>query len=282
MELHIGFLKTFVTVAETRNFTRAAQMVNKTQSAVSMQIKAMEKDLGQSLFHRQGKNVSLTMAGQELMHYALEIIRLNNKAVASISGVSLPGKLSVGSTEDYTGSLLPRVLAGFSDNYPEVMIDLCCMNTPRLMRAVANKELDLALCTQEAGGRGDAVFKEPLVWAASSRFCWNNGTPLPLAVFNPGCVYRESALRVLGESAQDYRISCQSPNLSGVLAAVRSGIAVAPMARSTLGPDMVVLGPERGLPELPVMTTVVAKGEKVGSSLAQEFVNLVRSLFVES
>src|ERR1700742_491966 len=84
-------VQAFVAVADQRSFTRAAVMLNRTQSAVSMQIKRLEERLGVELFHRTKANVDLSASGEALLGYARRILSLNDEAVARLREHKIEG-----------------------------------------------------------------------------------------------------------------------------------------------------------------------------------------------
>src|ERR1700710_3130107 len=94
-------LKAFVAVADHRSFTRAASMLNRTQSAVSMQIKRLEDRLGVELFHRTKVNVELSSAGEGLLGYARRILVLNDEAVGRVWDHKVEGFVRIGVMDDY-------------------------------------------------------------------------------------------------------------------------------------------------------------------------------------
>ena len=101
-------LKTFVAIADTGSFTRAAEIVFKTQSAVSMQMKRLEERVGRPLFGRDGRHAKLTEDGERLLDYARRIVRLNLECVASFADADLKGRIRLGVPDDYADRYLPE------------------------------------------------------------------------------------------------------------------------------------------------------------------------------
>src|SRR3981081_1554548 len=106
-------LKAFVAVADQRSFTRAAVMLNRTQSAVSMQIKRLEERLGVELFNRTKANVDLSSAGEGLLGYARRILTLNDEAVGKLRERKIEGVVRLGVMDDYGTLIVPPLLASF-------------------------------------------------------------------------------------------------------------------------------------------------------------------------
>src|SRR5919204_1716864 len=117
-------LRSFVAVVDSGGFTRAAKLLNSTQSTVSAQIQRLEEEAGHSLFIRSTRSVQLTSAGETLLGYARTILRLNEDARLRLSGVRHAGRVRVGANEDLTDSWLPQVLQSFCRQFPEIEIEL--------------------------------------------------------------------------------------------------------------------------------------------------------------
>lgn len=256
MNLQIDFLRTFIAVADTRGFTRAGELVNRSQSAVSMQIKRLEEEVGKPLFERIGKTVKLTTEGSLLMGYARRIVKEHNDAVMALTKPALKGLIRFGSPEHYTTGVLPKLLARFAASYPDVLVEMRCENSDVIKAAVEKGELDIGLCTQIHEG-GQVIHHDPVVWIAAPGFVFQTNKPLPLAAFEEDCIFRSWALKALEKAGIEYRIVYVSRSISGIHDAVRAGLAVAPIVQSNVPSDLTTLGPEDGLPVLPISDIVL-------------------------
>lgn len=233
MQLSPDILRTFVAAARTLNFTHAARKMCLTQSAVSMQMNRLERDLGKILFKRVTRGVELTVDGEMLLKYSRRLLALHDEAVASISQPELDGLLRLGAAEDYASQHLPGILRRFGKRYPLVRVDLYCDLSDNLLDMLHRDELDLCLCNSESGEHGgDFLRNEPVVWIAPEDAEIENVSPLPLAVFHQGCMFRKWAMQALDEQGISYRIAYSSPSIAGVLAAVKAGLAIAPVGAS--------------------------------------------------
>ena len=117
--LDIDQLRTFVAISDTGSFTKAADIVHKTQSAVSMQMKRLEERLGRPVFERDGRASRLSDDGERLLDYARRIVRLNAECVASFNEADLTGRVRLGLPDDYAECYLPEILARFSRSNPQ-------------------------------------------------------------------------------------------------------------------------------------------------------------------
>src|SRR5262249_40740882 len=153
-------LRTFMAIAETGSFTRAADVVHKTQSAVSMQMKRLEERLGRPIFPRDRRSSKLTQDGQRLRHQAPPIAQLNAEApLAAFSDAELTGRVRLGVPDDYADRYLPEVMARFSRAYPGVELTVICEPTVDLFRRIEANDLDLAIVTDCDGSRASETFR---------------------------------------------------------------------------------------------------------------------------
>src|SRR3954467_10080352 len=168
--LDIDQLRTFIAIAESGSFTRAAEVVNKTQSAVSMQMKRLGERVNRGIFARDGRASKLTEDGQRLLDYARRIVKLNMETVAAFSDAGLSGRVRLGVPDDYADRYLPEIMARFGRVYPAVELTVICEPSVELMRRIDHNELDLAIVTSCEGSRPAETFRrERLLWVTSSR-----------------------------------------------------------------------------------------------------------------
>jgi DNA-binding transcriptional LysR family regulator len=161
-------LRAFVAVAELRSFTRAAVMLNRTQSAVSMQIKRLEDRLGAELFNRTTASVDLSTAGESLLGYARRILTLNEEAVGKLAERKIEGVVRLGVMDDYGVHIVPPLLASFLAGYPRIHVEMETGLTYS-MPAGLGKTYDLVIAMHPLGSReGEFLRREQAVWATSA------------------------------------------------------------------------------------------------------------------
>ena len=258
MNLTPDILRTFVAAAQSGNFTHAAKKVHLTQSAVSMQISRLESDIGKPLFNRITRGVELTSHGERLLRYALRLLQIHDKAVASLTGPNLNGQIRLGVPEELSFRYLPGILRSFSARYPLISVDIYCDFSNRLKEMVEEGKLDLCLANDETGSRiGHFLRNEPVVWIAPRDAAPEMESPLPLALFHQGCMYRKWGMQALAQKAIPFRIAYSSPSFAGILAAVRSGVAVAPVGKSSVTQEFRIL---ETLPALPYVCITLYSG----------------------
>ena len=249
--LDLDQLRTFVAIVDTGSFAQAAEVVSKTQSAVSMQVRRLEERIGRQLFTRDGRRSKLTEDGERLLGYARRMLRLSDETVAVFDETELRGSVRFGTPDDYADRFLPEILARFSRSNPQVEVSVMCDTSTELIAKARNGELDLAIVTY-CGEESVEVFRsEPLLWAVSAQHCVAEEDVLPLALFKAPCRFRAAAIDALTDAGRKYRVLYQSANSTAISAAVLAGLAVTVLAESALRPGMRVIGEAEGLPRLP-------------------------------
>jgi len=252
--LESDVLRTFVAIAETGSFTRAAGQIYRSTSAVSMQIKRLEESLGRSLFVREARQVRLTSAGETLLGYARRLLKLNEEAVAQFRPPTLQGRVRFGTPADVGTRILPGLLALFARSHPGVEVDVSVARSIDMIERIDAGDLDLALVTignlRQDDSRGEPVHSEALVWAGRSGGIAALRSPLPLALASPDCAWRRQALDALDRIGRHYRIAYSSEQTSGQEAAMLADLAIAPYPASLLRPPLQCLDGQYGLPQL--------------------------------
>ncbi|KZN19502.1 MULTISPECIES: LysR substrate-binding domain-containing protein [Pseudomonas] len=245
-------LKTFVTVVDEDGFSRAAEKLHLTQSAVSGHMRRLEEQVGKPLLKRTTRTQQLTPDGERLIAYARTILALNRDAWAQLTRTPFHGRVRVGVSEDFVEPRLLRALQDFAAQYPGMEIDVQVGIPGTLLNLMKQGDLELvigSLC--ETSEAGLLLWQEPLVWAWSAQPVTQLPTPLPLALFPEPCPYREIALRRLAQAGIAQRTAMSCTSTAGLRAAALAGFAVAPMTVSQLGQGLAALGAEQGLPDLP-------------------------------
>lgn len=265
--LDVDLLKTFLAIADTGSFTRAAEEIHKTQSAVSMQMKRLEDLLGRPLFARDGRASRFTPDGERLIEYARRMVAINDEAVSAFTRPELTGTVRFGTPDDYADRFLPEILARFSRTHPLVTVDVDCVSTSKLFERVKRGEMDLALVTMGCDiMTNEPVRREPLVWVTSARHSTHLLDVVPIAVSHAGCEWRTMVLHSLEKLGRKYRIAYSSPNSNAVNAAVQTGLAVGAVPELCVKPGMRILTEKDGFPSLGTFDIGLVRKPGRGSS----------------
>lgn len=265
--LDIDLLRSFVAVADAGSFTRAAPLIGRTQSAVSLQIKRLEDHLGKPVFARGARRVALTVEGERLLGHARHMLRLNDAVMADLTEPDVGGLVRLGVPEDFATAHLPDVLAAFTRAHPRVELEVTCDLTLNLQAGFNRGDFDLVLVKREPGVAidGTRVWREPLVWVARDTETLPDDEPLPLIVSPQPCVYRKRAIAALDKARRPWRCAYTSTSLTGTQAAVRAGLGIAVLPREMCPATLTPLGRDSGLPALD--DTEIALIEAQGASL---------------
>ena len=246
-------LRSFLAIVDSGSFTRAAERVNKTQSAVSMHIRRLEEQLGCVLFVKQGRGAKLTAEGEELIDYARRIMQAEAGAMAALSRKGLQGSVRLGIPDDYAEAFLADILTRFNHRHPLVEIAVTCENSIELAALIHAGALELALVTDHEGLTGfEVIREEPLRWAAAQRFKPSAAEPIPLALGSSACVWRRVADEALEGRRESVRALFVSKNYTAIGTVVRAGLAATVLPESMIGEGLRILGPADGLPRLPL------------------------------
>jgi DNA-binding transcriptional LysR family regulator len=244
-------LRSFLAIVDSGSFTRAAERVHKTQSAVSMHVRRLEEQLGCALFVKQGRGARLSQEGEKLIDYARRIMQIEAVAVAALSRKGLSGRVRLGIPDDYAEFFLADILSLFYQRHPGVEVAVVCENSVGLAAQLRVGALDLAVVTDCEGVENiEPIRDEQLVWVASRRYQIDPSLPLSLAMGSPTCIWRRIAEQALDSSNRATRSLLVSKNFSAIGPVVRAGLAVTVLPRDAVPADLRILGAESGLPPL--------------------------------
>ena len=278
--LDLDLVRTFVTIAGTGNFTRAAETMRRQQSTISLQVQRLESALGHKLMERTPRSVRLTSEGETFLGYARRLLDLNDEVVSRVNEPHMQGIVRLGTPEDFATRHLPEVLARFTQAYPAVALEVTCDLTLNLLERFRKGAFDLTLIKRERAAAepgGIRVWREPLVWVTADRDFWSVQGPLPLVVSPTPCVYRKRATEALDKAHRAWRIAYTCGSLAGSLAAVKAGLGV-----TVLPKDMVPAGLHvidgRPLPDLKDTEIALLHRERLSVPARRLMEHVIKSL----
>ena len=252
--LDLDLLRTLVAIAETGNFSAAAEAVHRTPSAVSMQVKRVEEIIGRPVFKRDSRSVSATADGELLLAHGRRVLALNAELVKRYVEPEIAGVVRLGVPDNLAESSMPGMLRQFGQTHCCVTVDVVVDESKRLATRVRDGELDLAVVACDPAKKlnkdMELIFSEKLVWAGAKNGVSHEQNPLPISVWEEGCSWRALATESLEAMGLDYRIAFMSAHISGQRAAIIADMAIAPIPISSCTEQVVELGKEHGLPEL--------------------------------
>jgi DNA-binding transcriptional LysR family regulator len=277
--LDLDQLRTFVAIVDTGSFTRAAEEVFKTQSAVSMQMRRLEERLGTSLFERSGRAVRLTDEGGRLLAYARRMMALSQETLLAFDEGAMQGHLRIGLPDDYAERFLPEILARFARSNPLVELHVVCEPTANLLEHIEKNRLDVSLvtdCAETASMTKEIVRTEPLHFVSSAAHDVHNEEVLPLALGRADCAWRVEGLKALDAAGRRHRVLFTSWAAQTVISAVLAGLAVGVLAECSLRRGMRVLGEAEGFPKLDDARIGIVKNRNAEGPIVSALVEHMR------
>ncbi|MBC3841819.1 LysR family transcriptional regulator [Streptacidiphilus sp. 4-A2] len=246
-------LRSFLAVAQTGGFTRAAGRLGVQQSTVSQHVRRLERTAGRQLFVRDTHSVALTAEGEAMVGFARSILDAHEQAANHFARTQVRGRVRFGVSEDFVLTELPQILRAFRRSHPHVDLELTVGLSGILHEQLADGRLDLVLAKRADGSTGGhLVRRDGLVWIAAPdyRLDPDPGQPLPLLVFPPPSITRARALEALERAGRPWRIACTSGSLSGMTAAALAGLGVMVHSRRLVPSGLRALPEPTGLPDL--------------------------------
>lgn len=239
-------LRVFRIVARHLNFSRAAEELLLTQPAVTQQIKALEEELGVSLFDRSGRQIRLTTAGEALVPFADQMRTLSQEAVQAVAAAAGDerGEVAVGASQTIAHYVLPRAIAAFAKSYPKVRVRARSGNTDAMLEALLDGEVELALI--EGPERRKDLHIEPfledhMVLVVPAGHAWAGRDVTAEMLRGEGLLVREfgsgsrriveQALAAQGLKAKDLSIRLELDSTEALLSAVEAGLGVTFVSR---------------------------------------------------
>ncbi len=272
----LSVLRTLVSVERDGSFARAAARVGRSESAVSLQLKRLEEQIGQKLFRRAGRGMVLTEVGERMLGYAKSLIALNDEAVGATARPRLDGTVRLGVPPDFAETWLPAALARFVRLYPFIAIETTIERSPALAARLDRGELDLAMVFA-AGTPDEARWSGtiPMAWIGPRTYRRQARDPVRLAVFDPPCLFRAAAEAALDGRRIAWAVDFRSQSLASLWAAVTAGLGVTVRTPEGLPPQLTVLGEAEGLPPLPSSSLALYERAAHGSPAAARLAELL-------
>ncbi len=266
--LDVDALRALVLLDELASFTRAAQALGTTQSAISLRLKRLEDRLGRRLVERTPRLVRLTAAGITLAAKARRVVEAHDAALAAMEGEPLR-RLRLGVSDHAGGAKLPQILSRLAERMPDLTLEVRVGLSQHLDPPFEAGELDAAVVRSDGTRRGgEVVMKDPLVWYAAPHLRWRRGQPVPLLMLAEPCVVRQATIRALDKAKVPWVEAYRATGVAAILAAATAGLGVAPLGRHLKPDGLEILGERHGLPTLPD-GAIVLRSRVTDARLAQ-------------
>lgn len=254
--LDLDAVQAFVLVAEMSSFTRAAEVLDSTQSAISLKLKRLENRLGKRLLERTPRRVKLSVEGAQFLIAARELLGANDRAIGL--NVKSQRRLRIGLIDHTASDDLIPLLERVSRHDPSLRVEVRIGASSEMLAAYDVGELEAAFARLDSTRRdAEKLFEESCGWFASPHWVHNPLEPLRIASLSAPCGVRANALKALDEAGIAWTEVFVGGGISTVGAAVMAGMAVAPMTLKGRPPRSVDVGSQLGLPSLPSVEIAV-------------------------
>lgn len=253
--IDIDLLRSFVTIIESKSFTRAAQRLARTQSAISLQMKRLEEQLETRLFERGGRGVEPTEAGAVLLGYARRILAANDELVGRMVEPDVEGTIILRAPDGFTGQHLTPVLARFQRAFPRAR--LRTVTSPETAGGCTPDLIIRTFVDGESGApaadRGDELLREVLTWCVAEGAERLDTVPGPLPLILPpaGHPFRECVAAALEAASVPWILSFEAASRWTMQAAISAGLGIGLLPRSLFASGLHPLEEADRLPQLP-------------------------------
>ncbi|MCI4662245.1 MAG: LysR family transcriptional regulator [Neomegalonema sp.] len=277
--LDLGALRSLIAIAETGGVTRAAQRLHLTQSAVSMQIKRLEENLDIALLSREGRGVSLTRRGEELLPLARKLIALNDEIVEQMSTPEHVGEVVFGAPHDIIHPHVPIVLRQFNEDFPGVHVRLISSLSQVLHEKFASGEADVIITTEASlKPGGETLERRPLIWVgAHGGRAWRR-RPVPLS-FEQRCAFRPLSQKALEDAGIEWTSATDTEFLDAAVATIAADLAICTLMQGQESINLAEIDHGGELPTLPSLNINLYAVSGTHNPLASRLADYVRAAF---
>ena len=265
--LDLDAVQAFVRTTELGSFTRAAEAMQTTQSAVSLKLKRLEDRLGCRLLERTPRYVQLSAQGAAFLPHARALLGMHDHALSVFAGARQ--RLTIGISDHVAGPELPALIARMNTQDPQLLIEIRIGSSGVLLQSFDRRELDTVIVRLQAGrSDGENLAEEKFGWFAAPGWQHRAGEPLPLATLAEPCGVRAMAGQSLDTAGVPWTEVFVGGGVAAVAAAVMAGLGVAALAPRMLPFGAVDVGPRLGLPDLPRLPVLLHSRVKEGRARA--------------
>jgi DNA-binding transcriptional LysR family regulator len=282
--IDLDLLRSLVAFNETGSLARAADRVGRTESAVSLQMKRLEELINQRLMARLGRRLVLTEEGYSVLHYARQMLAMNDNLLSAVCQRPFSGRLRVAASQDFGEEILPALLKNLAATYPDVRFEVEVEGGLRGLSELEKREVDVVLTIGlQDHPSAHTLQRAKVCWIASPELGDCIEKPVPLVVFSQPCRFKQRAMEVLDQAGIPWEIVFRSPSLTGLWAAARANIGVTVRSSYWVPSGLKLLDPKRiGLPDLGETEVNVHYFEDALSSEVLEMVkHIERSILLQ-
>jgi DNA-binding transcriptional LysR family regulator len=242
-EIGIDLLRTYVAVCRQGSLSRVAALTGRTQSALSMQMRRLERLVDRQLFQRTGRGVVPTAEGELFLGYAARILALSDEAVARLGQREISGGVTIGLAEEVATSALPAALGRLHRAYPDIRLDVVVEHSVALGRLWSEDGLDILIGpTSTMAADALVTWNVQLHWVTAQDHMPEEGRPLGLVAFTAPCLWRRRMIDALAAIGREHRVTFTSQSVTALQSAIENGLGI-----GLLPPDSIRVGAMRVL-----------------------------------
>ena len=291
--LDLELLRTLAFIAEEASFTKAAERIGRTQSAVTLQVQKLEALVGQPLVARsKGGPVELTPQGRALMESARAMLKINDEAFRALASHDLPATVRLATSSAFVPFYLADSLDSFRSQHPDVLVEVTEGFSCQLAPQIRDGAFDLVLCEgnhQPRNWQSTEVWRGPLKWITSTAHSVYHQVPLPLSLppancpwlppWQDDCFWRSAPLRALERAGMPHRVVASASTVEGLYAPVAAGKAITVSHGAKLPAGLRVVREDEGLPPLPDDSAIIVKSRSAVQPLTDALTEVILSTF---
>lgn len=276
-------LKAFDAVAASRSFSRAAEQLGCSQSAISQRIARIEKRIGRRIIRRTTRRVDLTADGEAMLIFARSILGLAADAREQLTHPGMTAVLKVGIEDEFATTRLPLALSIFRSEFPDFGMKFITGRNEHLHDALRTEEVDIilgkshVLSEDKPDDRGEVLWHEHLVWAGHPMTQVAADKPLRLITYTNPSITRSLSEDALRAAGRDWTPVVEGSNLLGLLAAAEAGLGVMAIGRSFRTPHIAAVPKDAGLPPLGTLSYVLEGQPGASNETVDSFCAVLRN-----
>lgn len=278
--LPIDAIRAFTTAADLGSISTTAEQLNRSQPAISLQIKRLEELLGKTLLMRSNRRLCLSDDGVEIYDLCKQLLATNDLIIAKLDDDVLGGQIKLGIPSEFATTLLPNIVGRFAQAYPNVALEVLSDLSKNLTSEARREQFDMVLALHDKPNpqRRGLLRSDELVWVGKSDWVRNAETPLSLVLAQEGCIYRKRALKKLKQDGISARIVHTNPDLAGIQSAIDVGLGITVLAKSTVPENLNILENRRyDLPELGTIDISLQFNRRTSTEAVQRLADFIGS-----
>lgn len=270
--MDIEALRSFIAFVETGSFTRTAKQVHRTQSAISMQMKRLEEQVGKPLFIKNGRHLMLSYDGQRLAPYAKSLIEMHDKTLAQLKSETPTTQIRLGCPDDYAESVLPGLTRLLHQQWPQLDLQITAAPSHRIRIMLDSNHLDAGIVTRSpTSEEGYPLQREQGVWVqAVQHDHLLSAEPLPVVLFQPECKFYQAAIDGLIKQNRNFKVMACTSSASTLRGLIAHGLGIGAMARSSMSAGLAEISGNI-LPGLPMIDIVLILSGRKENPLSEAF-----------